>query len=146
MLPKKGKGQVKRSHPDAKEVAAGRQVNVHVDIHPGPPEEDMPTETMQPPAEAVQPPAVAMPPPESCDWSCNQSWQSVIGRATSCGNLQLVMQPVVAICDWSYNQSQQSVNGRATTNELLWLIYGIAPPIVQPVVKATVVCDRNGRS
>ena len=31
--------------------------------------------------------------------------RAVIGRATSRGNLRLVVQPVVAICDWSYNQS-----------------------------------------
>ena len=75
-------------------------------------------EAMQPPAEAVQPQTEAMHPPESCDWSWNQSWQSVIGHATShgnlwlvvqpvvatgCGNLQLVVQSVVAICDWSCN-------------------------------------------
>ena len=69
MLPKKGMGGVKRSHPDAEEVAAGRQVNVHVDIHLSPPEEDMPAEAMQPPAEAM--------PPQ----------RAVIGHATSHGNL-----------------------------------------------------------
>ena len=55
-------------------------------MHPAPPEVDMP-------AEAVQP-------PESCDWSYNQPWQSVIGRTTSRGNLRLVVQSVVAICDY----------------------------------------------
>ena len=40
----------------------------------------------------------------TCDWSCNQSWQSVIGNARSHGNLRLVVQPIVAICDWLYNQ------------------------------------------
>ena len=52
---KKGKGRAKKSHPYAEEVAAGRQVNVHVDIHLAPPEEDMPGEAMQPSAEAVPP-------------------------------------------------------------------------------------------
>ena len=51
MPPKKGKGRAKRSHP-AVEVAAEGQVNVHVDIHPAPPEEDMPAEAVQRPAEA----------------------------------------------------------------------------------------------
>ena len=60
MPAKKGKGKVKKSHPDAEEVAAERQVNIHVDIHLAPPEEDRP-------AVAVQPPVEAMPPPESCD-------------------------------------------------------------------------------
>ena len=40
----------------------------------------------------------------TCDWSCNQSWQSVIGSASSHGNLRLVVQPIVAICNWLYNQ------------------------------------------
>ena len=93
MPSKKGKGKVKRSHPDAEEVAAERQVNIHVDIHLAPLEEDTP-------AEAVQPPAEAMPPPESCDWSCNQSWQSAFCCATSCGDLCLVVQSVIVICDW----------------------------------------------
>ena len=38
MPPEKGKGRAKRSHPDAEEVAAEKQVNVHVDIHPAPPQ------------------------------------------------------------------------------------------------------------
>ena len=61
-------------------VAAEGQMNVPADIHL--------------PAEDVQP-------PESCDWSCNKSWQSAIGRATSRGDLPLVVQSVVTICHWS---------------------------------------------
>ena len=78
MPPKKGKGRAKRSQPDAEEVAAEGQVNVHVDIHPAPPEEDTPAE--------------AVPPPDSCDWSYNQSWQCAIGRTISRGNQRLVGQ------------------------------------------------------
>ena len=108
MPPKKGKGRAKRSHPDAEEVTTEGQVNVDVDIHPAPPEEDMPAEAVQPSAEAVPPPEsrgdlrlVVLPVMAICNWSCNQSWRSVIGRATSHGDLRLVVQPVMAICDWS---------------------------------------------
>ena len=103
MPPKKGQGRAKRSHPDAEEVTTEGQVNV--DIHPAPPEEDMPAEAVHPQAEAVPPPEsrgnlqlVVQPVVAICDRSCNQSWQSAIGRATSRGNLQLVVQPVVEIC------------------------------------------------
>ena len=61
MPPEKGNIRTKRSHPDAEEMAAAeKQMNVHVDIHPAPPEEDMPAEAVQPTAEAVQLPAEAV--------------------------------------------------------------------------------------
>ena len=72
----------------------------------------------------------------TCDWSCSQSWQFATGRATSHGNLQLVILSVIAICDWSCDYLWL----------LLWLIYGIAPPIVRPIEKVIVVRYRNGRS
>ena len=80
----------------------------HVDIHLAPPEEDMPGEAMQHSAEAV-------PPTESH------------------GNLQLVMQPVVAICNWSGNQSRQSAVGYATSHGNMQLV-------IQSVIA---ICDCN---
>ena len=97
MPPKKGKGRAKRSHPDAEEVTTEGQVNVN--IHPAPPEEDMPAEAVHPQAEAVPPPEsrgnlqlVVQPVVAICDRSCNQSWQSAVGRATSRGNLRVTCQ------------------------------------------------------
>jgi len=95
--PRKGKGRVKGSHPDAEEMAAEGQVNVDVDIHPAPPEEDIPEEAVRHQQRPYHPQRAA------------------IGRATSRGNLQLVVLAVVAICDGSCNQSWQSAIGRATT-------------------------------
>ena len=60
MPPEKGKKGAKRSYPDAEEGDAERQMNVHVNIHPAPPEEDMPAEAVQPTAEAVQLPSEAV--------------------------------------------------------------------------------------
>ena len=60
-----------------------------------------------------------------------ESWQSAIGRATSRGDLRLVVQSVVRLP--MILLANYSVDG------------GIAPPVVRPVVKAIVVCDRNGR-
>ena len=92
------------SHPDAEEVAAEGQVNVHVDIHPTPPEEDMPAEAVQPSVGTIR----DGEPRTACSTftqllssgnlifnvaTLTQSWQSTIGRATSRGTLRLVMQP-----------------------------------------------------
>ena len=118
MPPKKGNGRAKRSHPDAEEVVAEGQVNVHVNIHPAPPEEDMPAQAARPSAEAVPPQRVVA----IGDWLCNQSWRSAIGRATSHGDLRLVVQPVMAVCDWSYNQSWRSAIGSIISRSDLRLV------------------------
>ena len=75
MPPKKGKGRAKRSHPDAEVVAAEGQVNVDVNIHPAPPEEDMP-------AEAVQLFSFQQRPYHTQQRSCHPQ-RAVICRATS---------------------------------------------------------------
>ena len=61
MPPEKGKRGAKRSYPDAEEGDAERQMNVHVNIHPAPPEEDMPAEAVQLPSEAVTIPTCHIP-------------------------------------------------------------------------------------
>ena len=131
MPPKKGQGKAKLSHPDAEEVTTEGQVNVDVDIHPAPPEEDMPEEAVQPPECRGNLRLVVQPVVAICDWSYNQSWRSGIGRATSRGDLRLVVQSVVRLP--MIFLANYSVDG------------GIAPPVVRPVVKAIVVCARNGR-
>ena len=121
------------SHPDAEEVAAEGQVNVHVDIHPTPPEEDMPAEAVQPSVGTMRDgePRTASSTFTQLLSSENlifnvatltQSWQSTTGRATSRGDLRLVVQPVVAICDWTYNQSWRSAVGRTISCSDLRLV------------------------
>ena len=106
MPPKKGKGRAKRSHRDA-DVAAEGQVNVHADIHPAPPEEDMPQRPCNPQQRPCHP---------------RESGQSAIGCATSRGDLRLVVQPVMAICDWSCNQSWRSAIGHTISRSDLRLV------------------------
>ena len=130
------------SHPDAEEVATEGQVNVHVDIHPTPPEEDMPAEAVKPSIGTIRDrePRTATSTFTQLLSSENlifniapliQSWQSTTGHATSRGDLRLVVQPVVAVRDWSCNQSWQSAIGRATSRGELQLV-------VQSVVA---ICD-----
>ena len=93
MVPKKGKARAKRSHPDAE-----GQVNVHVDIQQRPYRWSSMSSSLRCHQRLSPEPT---PSYYICDWSCNQSWQSAIGRATSHSDLRLVIQSIIAICDWS---------------------------------------------
>ena len=108
---------------------------MYADIHPTPPDEDMPAEAVPPPSRGRATPRelsfVVQPVVSICDWLFNQSWRSAIGRTISRVDLRLVVQSVVAISDWSYNQSCRSAIGRTISRVDLRLV-------VQSVV---VMCD-----
>ena len=131
MPQKKGKRRANRSTPDAEEVAAEGQVNVDVDIHPAPPEEDMPAEAVQTPSKGPPIPPHP-PPPPLCRWS---SMSSNIQGGTNAMMVCSLLNPAPIassyICNWSYKQHWQSAIGRATSRGSLRLV-------VQPVVA---ICD-----